>query len=131
MFRFIVLGLLLLMVKSRGLQLLQLARPTPKDRASNQRMTPNGISTLYYALERETCLSEIRSITGDNVVSGAMTPTNELRLLDLTKLELVEPPQLNTSTTNITKLIINAIQRIFDIWVLTVGYYYIHYHNNL
>jgi hypothetical protein len=68
--------------------------PTPKDRASNQRMTPNGISALYCALERETCLSEIRSITGDNVVSVAMTPTNELRLLDLTKLELVEPPQL-------------------------------------
>jgi hypothetical protein len=68
--------------------------PTPKDRASNQRMTPNGISALYCALERETCLSEIRSITGDNVVSVAMTPINQLKLLDLTKLELVEPPAL-------------------------------------
>lgn len=39
-------------------------------------------------------MSEIRSITGDNVVSGALTPTTELKLLDLTKLELVEPPKL-------------------------------------
>ncbi|MDI9331171.1 MAG: RES family NAD+ phosphorylase [Alphaproteobacteria bacterium] len=68
--------------------------PTPKDKASSQRMTPSGISALYCALERETCLSEIRSITGDNVVSGALTPTTELKLLDLTKLELVEPPKL-------------------------------------
>jgi hypothetical protein len=68
--------------------------PTPKDKAGSQRMTPPGISALYCALERETCLSEIRSITGDKVVSGALTPTTRLKLLDLTKLELVEPPTL-------------------------------------
>lgn len=68
--------------------------PTPKSLASSQRMTPHGISALYCALERETCLSEIRSITGDNVVSGAMTPTTHLKLLDLTKLEEVEAPKL-------------------------------------
>ncbi|MDB5956065.1 RES family NAD+ phosphorylase [Ramlibacter sp.] len=68
--------------------------PTPKDKAGSQRMTPAGISALYCAPERETCLSEIRSITGDNVVSGAMTPTTQVKLLDLTKLELVEPPKL-------------------------------------
>ncbi|GAB2529689.1 RES family NAD+ phosphorylase [Simplicispira piscis] len=68
--------------------------PTPKDKASSQRMTPSGISALYFALDRETCLSEIRSITGDNVVSGAMTPTTELVLLDLTKLDFVEPIKL-------------------------------------
>jgi hypothetical protein len=67
---------------------------TPKDKASSQRMTPNGISALYCALDRGTCLSEIRFITGDNVVSGALTPTTELMLLDLTKLELVEPTKL-------------------------------------
>lgn len=68
--------------------------PTPKDRASSQRMTPNGISALYCSLERGTCLNEIRSITGDNVVSIAMTPISQLKFLDLTKLELVEPPKL-------------------------------------
>ncbi|MDG2524203.1 RES family NAD+ phosphorylase [Stenotrophomonas sp. HITSZ_GD] len=68
--------------------------PAPKGRASSQRMTPSGISALYCALERETCLSEIRSITGDDVVSVAFTPTADMKLLDLTKLELVEPPRL-------------------------------------
>jgi hypothetical protein len=67
----------------------------PKDRASNQRMTPIGIPALYCALERETCLSEIRSITGDHVVSIALTPTREIRLLDLTKLEDMEGPNLS------------------------------------
>lgn len=66
----------------------------PKSKTSNQRMTPSGIPALYCALERETCLSEIRSITGDLVVSGAMTPINQLKLLDLTKMDLVEPPKL-------------------------------------
>ena len=68
--------------------------PTPKEKSGSQRMTPAGIPALYCALERKTCLSEIRCITGDRVVSGAMTPTTQLRLLDLTKLALVEPPDL-------------------------------------
>lgn len=62
----------------------------PKDKVGSQRMTPSGISALYCAFERATCLSEIRSITGDHVVSVALTPVNELKLLDLTKLEAVE-----------------------------------------
>ncbi|HBP5129062.1 TPA: RES family NAD+ phosphorylase [Pseudomonas aeruginosa] len=69
--------------------------PTPRFLASSQRMTPNGISALYCALERETCLSEIRSITGDHVVSAALTPVAELKLLDLTVLSRVEPPALS------------------------------------
>ncbi|MDF5873140.1 RES family NAD+ phosphorylase [Pseudomonas aeruginosa] len=68
---------------------------TPRFLASSQRMTPNGISALYCALERETCLSEIRSITGDHVVSAALTPVAELKLLDLTVLNRVEPPELS------------------------------------
>lgn len=68
--------------------------PTPRNLASSQRMTPNGISALYCALERETCLSEIRSITGDHVVSAALTPISSLKLLDLTLLDSVEPPEL-------------------------------------
>lgn len=67
---------------------------TPRHLASSQRMTPNGISALYCALERETCLSEIRSITGDHVVSTALTPIGELKLLDLTVLARIEPPAL-------------------------------------
>ena len=66
----------------------------PKDKVGNQRMTPNGISALYCAFERQTCLSEIRSITGDKVVSVALTPISQLRLLDLTKLEHVTGPAM-------------------------------------
>jgi hypothetical protein len=69
--------------------------PTPKEKAGSQRMTPNGISAMYCALERSTCLSEIRSITGDKVVSIAMTPVNSLRLLDLTKLDRITFPALS------------------------------------
>jgi hypothetical protein len=68
--------------------------PVPKRKARSQRMTPDGISALYCALDRETCLSEIRSITGDNVVSIAMTPINHLNLLDLTKLNALTGPSL-------------------------------------
>lgn len=67
---------------------------TPKNLASSQRMTPDGISALYCALERETCLSEIRSITGDHVVSVALTPNSNLKLLDLTVLDRLQPPTL-------------------------------------
>tara|TARA_R110002072_G_scaffold302947_1_gene490305 strand:+ start:9849 stop:11021 length:1173 start_codon:yes stop_codon:yes gene_type:complete len=67
---------------------------TPNHLASSQRMTPNGISALYCSVERETCLSEIRSITGDYVVSAALTPIGELKLLDFTVLDRVEPPEL-------------------------------------
>lgn len=68
---------------------------TPRHLASSQRMTPSGISALYCAFDRSTCLSEIRAITGDNIVSVAITPTGTLKLLDLTRLENVEPPQLS------------------------------------
>lgn len=67
--------------------------PAPKEKVGNQRMTPSGIPALYCAFERETCLSEIRSITGDHVVSIALTPTNQLKLLDLTKLEDLNLPE--------------------------------------
>ncbi|KTD33024.1 RES domain protein [Legionella nautarum] len=59
--------------------------PAPGTKARNQRMTPTGISAIYCCFERETCLSEIRAITGDIVVSGAFSPLKALRLLDLNK----------------------------------------------
>lgn len=74
--------------------------PTPRDKTGSQRMTPNGISALYCSFERETCLSEIRSITGDNVISVAITPTSSLKLLDFTKLRLVDTPKLTVLDEN-------------------------------
>jgi len=68
--------------------------PVPAYKASNQRMTPHGISALYCSLERETCLSEIRSITGDFVISGAFTPVSRLKLLDLRCIKELYVPHL-------------------------------------
>ncbi|CAH6867861.1 conserved hypothetical protein [Vibrio chagasii] len=58
----------------------------PANLAGEQRMTPTGISSLYCALERETCFSEVRAITGDVILSGAFRPTEALQFLDLTKI---------------------------------------------
>ena len=60
--------------------------PVPNTIASNQRMTPVGISSLYCAMDRETCLSEIRSITGDIVISGGFVPKDNLKLLAISKI---------------------------------------------
>lgn len=49
-------------------------------------MTPTGISSLYCALERDTCFSEVRAITGDIVLSGCFKPIDNLNFLDLTKI---------------------------------------------
>jgi hypothetical protein len=61
--------------------------PAPAAKAGDQRMTPSGISAMYCAFDRETCLSEIRAITGDLVVSGAFTPVTQLKFLDLRMLQ--------------------------------------------
>lgn len=58
----------------------------PPSLAGEQRMTPTGISSLYCALERDTCFSEVRAITGDIVLSCAFRPTEALHFLDLTKI---------------------------------------------
>jgi hypothetical protein len=55
----------------------------PKNIAESQRMTPHGISALYASFDRTTCLSEIRAVAGDIVVSGAFAPLKTLKLLDL------------------------------------------------
>lgn len=61
--------------------------PAPELLAGSQRMTPTGISAMYCAFEVETCLSEIRSVTGDVVVVGAFNPKSEMAFLNLKKLE--------------------------------------------
>jgi hypothetical protein len=61
--------------------------PVPKEIAGSQRMTPAGISAMYCALDRSTCLSELRPIVGDTVISAGFKPTSELKFLDLSKLE--------------------------------------------
>jgi len=69
--------------------------PVPKRLAGNQRMTPAGISAIYCALDRNTCLSEIRAIVGDLVVSGEFTPIQPLKLLDLSALKTLNFPEID------------------------------------
>jgi len=60
--------------------------PVPNNLASDQRMTPSGISAFYASSDRETCFSEVRAITGDSVMSAEFRTTKTLRMLDLRKL---------------------------------------------
>ncbi len=60
--------------------------PVPRHLAGEQRMTPTGISALYCSLDRRTCFSEIRAVTGDMIFSGSFKPIDELALLDLSKI---------------------------------------------
>ena len=67
--------------------------PVPQRLATDQRMTPTGISAFYASSDRETCFSEVRAITGDNVMSAEFRTTETLRLLDLRKLTEISKMQ--------------------------------------
>lgn len=60
--------------------------PTPRHLATDQRMSPVGISVFYGAYDRDTCISEIRPLVGDTAISGEFRPTKSLKLIDLNKL---------------------------------------------
>ncbi|WP_226992166.1 RES family NAD+ phosphorylase [Aliiglaciecola lipolytica] len=62
----------------------------PAKFASSQRMTPAGVSAFYAAFDRNTCISELRPIVGDGVVSGEFRPNRALKLLDLNILKDVQ-----------------------------------------
>ncbi len=62
----------------------------PAKLASSQRMTPAGVSAFYAAFDRNTCISELRPIVGDGVVSGEFRPNRALNLLDLNALKDVQ-----------------------------------------
>ena len=74
--------------------------PVPKKLAGSQRMTPYGIPAFYASLDRETCFSEIRSITGDFVISAEFRPANEIRLLNLKKLKQISKENIELLTEN-------------------------------
>lgn len=54
-------------------------------------MSPEGISVFYGALDRSTCISELRPLVGDIVISGEFKAQRELKLLDLNKLVSFNP----------------------------------------
>lgn len=63
-----------------------LAAP-PKDRAGEGRMNPAGVPAFYGALERLTCINELRPPVGGTVVSGEFRLNREVRLLDFGRFE--------------------------------------------
>ncbi|WP_431768084.1 RES domain-containing protein [Pseudomonas fluorescens] len=63
-----------------------LAAP-PKDRAGEGRMNPAGVPAFYGALERLTCISELRPPVGGTVVSGEFRLKREVSLLDFGRFE--------------------------------------------
>lgn len=63
--------------------------PPPQHKAKAARMNPTGISVFYGALERETCLAEIRLIPGEMAISGKFEIIKPLTALDLTALKKV------------------------------------------
>jgi len=71
--------------------------------ASDQRMTPSGISAFYASSDRDTCFSEVRAITGDLVISGEFTVNRPLKFLDLRKLEEISKNKYHPFEPNYAK----------------------------
>ncbi|WP_332604447.1 RES domain-containing protein [Acinetobacter sp. ESBL14] len=58
----------------------------PSSLASDQRMTPLGISALYLSTEKMACVAEIRALVGQYVGIAQFSNRVELKLLNLNKL---------------------------------------------
>lgn len=57
--------------------------PPPSPSAKAGRMNADGISVFYGALEKSTCISELRPPVGSSVVIGKFSVTHIVKLLDL------------------------------------------------
>lgn len=57
--------------------------PAPIQYATNNRMSPAGISYTYLADNISTCLGEIRTQINDTVLTGTFKPKKQLTILDL------------------------------------------------
>ena len=69
--------------------------PTPLAFSSEQRMSAQGISSFYGALERRTCLPELRPVVGEIVITGAFFPLVKLKLLRLKDLNKISVSKLD------------------------------------
>ena len=63
--------------------------PPPPERTPAGRMNAEGIPVFYGALDRETCIAEIRPAVGSYVVTGQFEILRPMRLLDLNLLQEV------------------------------------------
>ena len=66
----------------------------PKERSTNNRMSPAGVPRLYVSREIDTCIAEVRPSIGDTVVVGRFQSTAPLKFFDFTMLShrLRHPP---------------------------------------
>ncbi|WP_368678911.1 RES domain-containing protein [Dickeya zeae] len=64
--------------------------PPPVEIASEQRMTPSGISAFYGALDRKTCQAELRPIVGVKIATCAFKAINGFNLIDLDVLKKIK-----------------------------------------
>ena len=63
--------------------------PPPSTNAEAGRMNPKGISVFYAALDKRTCVAEVRPPVGSRVVYGKFDLIRPVRLLDLGALSKV------------------------------------------
>lgn len=67
----------------------------PPEKTRNNRMSPQGISFFYGALDEATAISEIRPAVGDEVAVGTFKALRSLRVMDLTFEEWVDEGPLS------------------------------------
>ena len=61
--------------------------PPNSEIAGTGRMNAQGISVFYGALDKATCLAEVRAPVGSHVVTGRFSPVRKMRLLDLSRMQ--------------------------------------------
>ena len=66
--------------------------PPPPESATPGRMNPQGIRVFYGALEKDTCVSEIRALVGSFVVVGRFELLRDVKILDFDVLAQVSVP---------------------------------------
>ena len=66
--------------------------PPPNAYARAGRMNAEGVSVLYCATDVETCLAELRPAIGSQLAVAAFQTTEDLRILDFTRLAQVAFP---------------------------------------
>ena len=82
--------------------------PPPKKLATAGRMNPDGISVFYGALNRKTCLAELRLPVGSYAITGKFEVIGKLIVLDLTLLNKIYEYLSMFDTNYVSKL--NRIQ---------------------
>jgi len=63
----------------------------PKDKRSGGRVNPEGVGILYLSSTRETALYEVRSAVHDFVTIGQFILKNDIKVVDLTHLNMISP----------------------------------------